>query len=216
MKQHKMFVRPLLLLLTMILLHAGLCQAQAAPLEAALEQRLQAAAHAVHSLQSRFVQYKYLSMFSETLVSKGRFYFQHPDRLRWEMTEPVASGFVLDGPSGRRWHEHVVTSEPFELEQDPAMRIVANQLLAWARSDLNWLKRHYLIEVTQSQPVCLRLTPLEEGAARFLDHLEIVFSADDRYVAAVTLYEGDGDHTEIRFEETRVNPDLSTALFQEP
>lgn len=174
---------------------------------------LERTAGAARTISSDFVQEKHLSMFKTVLTSKGRFYFSKPDLLRWELTAPVASGFVLKGEKGRRWHERTGRTENFQISQEPVMKLVSDQLFAWARADFQWLKKEYRISVIAESPVSLRLEPRSEATAGFLHHLLISFSADGRYVRSVELHEKDGDYTRIKFVNTAVNKPLQADLF---
>jgi len=202
-----------LLLLALLLLTA----APAAALETAaspeLLSSLERTAGGVRTLSSDFVQEKHLSMFKSVMSSKGRFYFVKPDLLRWELTAPVASGFVLKGEKGRRWHERTGRTESFQISQEPVMKLVSEQLFAWARADFSWLKKEYRITVLDQSPVSLRLEPRSAATAGFLRHLLISFSADGRYVRSVELHEKDGDFTRIKFVNTQVNKQLPAELF---
>ena len=108
------------LLIAGIMLAAAPCALAAEPGAAASEAlfaSLQKSAGGVNTLASDFVQEKHLSMFKSAMSSKGRFYFMKPDRLRWELTAPVASGFVLKGEKGRRWHQRTGRTESFNINQ---------------------------------------------------------------------------------------------------
>ena len=181
--------------------------------QAALFSSLERSAGGVTTLSSDFVQEKHLSMFKTVMSSKGRFYFGKPDRLRWELTAPVASGFVLKGEKGRRWHQRTGRSENFQISQEPVMKLVSDQLFAWARADFTWLKREYRITVLDEAPAALRLEPRSGATAGFLNHLLISFSADGRYVKSVEVHEKDGDFTRIKFLNTQVNKPLQAELF---
>lgn len=180
---------------------------------AAVFSSLERTAGAVRTLSSDFVQEKHLRMFKTVMTSKGRFYFSKPDLLRWELTAPVASGFVLKGDKGRRWHERTGRTENFQISQEPVMKLVSEQLFAWAKADFQWLKKEYRISVLGESPVALRLEPRSAATAGFLHHLLINFSSDGRYVRSVELHEKDGDFTLIRFINTVVNKPLAADLF---
>lgn len=182
------------------------------PLSSEVSQRLNVAAQQVQTLQSDFVQEKFLSMFDETLNSTGKFYYQKPDQLRWELLEPVGSGFVIKGDKGQRWHERIEGSESFKLDQDPAMALIAEQLFAWAKADLKWIEKNYQLSVLSEQPIQLQLVPLE-NAAHFLSHLVITFDEKDRYVVAVEIHESDGDMTRINFNNSVVNSEIDNTVF---
>lgn len=180
---------------------------------AALFNALERTAGSVKTLSSDFVQEKHLAIFKTVLNSKGRFYFSKPDLLRWELTAPVASGFVLRGDKGRRWHERTGRSESFQISQEPIMKLVSEQLFAWGKADFAWLKKEYRITVLGESPVALRLEPRSAATAGFLNHLLITFSTDGRYVRSVELHEKDGDFTRIKFVNTVVNKPLQADLF---
>ncbi|OGU12158.1 MAG: hypothetical protein A2075_09945 [Geobacteraceae bacterium GWC2_58_44] len=209
-------MRRVLLLIACAMLAAapGAARAETTPAgSAALFSSLERSAGGVNTLSSDFVQEKHLGMFKTVMSSKGRFYFGKPDRLRWELTAPVASGFVLKGEKGRRWHERTGRSESFQISQEPVMKLVSDQLFAWARADFSWLKSEYRITVLNESPAALRLEPRSAATAGFLSHLLINFSADGRYVKSVEVHEKDGDFTRIRFVNTAVNKPLQADLF---
>lgn len=195
-----------------LLFCACLCPAAAtaAELEPILA-RLEKVAAGVNTLSSDFVQEKHLAMFEEVLTSKGRFVFAKPDRLRWELLEPVSSGFVLVGNQGRRWSDRSGRSEPFDLAREPVMKLVAEQLLSWARADFARLRKEYRLSLVSEKPVVLRLDPLAKGGV--LSHLLIGFAAAETHVEKVEIHDRDGDFTRIRFLAATVNAPVAKELF---
>jgi len=176
--------------------------------------RMERAAAGVSTISSDFVMEKHLAMFRKAVTSKGRFLFRKPDLLRWETTEPVASGFVLNGNEGRRWHERTGGEERFDVRRDPVMRIVSEQILAWAKPDFAWLRKEYRIRLLSEDPLSLRLDPLSPSGAGMPDHLRITLSADERTVRTVEIHDKDGDFTVIRFVGTVLNRPIPPSLFE--
>jgi outer membrane lipoprotein-sorting protein len=174
--------------------------------------RLRELAAGVETLSSDFRQEKYLAIFRDVLPASGRFYYRRPDCLRWEMTAPIATGFVLCGDRGWRWRDRESRVEDFEIAREPVMKIVADQLLAWTRVDIDRLQREYDIRVENPAPVTLRLTP-RGAAADFLDHLLVRFAPSGEHVQQVEVHEKGGDYTRITFYNTRVNVPLADGLF---
>ncbi len=183
---------------------------------AEVQQELRLAAQRVETLQSDIQQEKHLAMFAETLRSTGRFIFARPDQLRWEMLKPVASGFVLQGEAGTRWNALSKEVGQFNVSADPIMGMVAQQLLAWARVDLDWLNKRYGMELICAQPVTLRLLPLDPGEAQMIESLRIEFAPDRGHVAEVVMYEQGGDLTRMIFSAVQVNAPLSPTAFEAP
>lgn len=194
----------------------SLLLAAAAPLGAAGPQdevlaKLARGAAGTETLQGRIVQEKRLEMFQDTVVSRGRFAYRSPDRLRWELTDPVVSGFVLTGSSGRRWHGLTGKAEAFTLESDPTMRVVARQFLAAARADFRPLQQEYRIAVVSAEPVTLQLEPLTPNA--FVERVTVVFTRGGGPVESVAIREVGGDLTTIRFTEVELNRPIPDDAF---
>lgn len=176
----------------------------------AIFQRLQKASAQIESVESDFTQEKVLAMFSRTLRSQGRLAFQRERHLRWEIVKPTASGFVINGDQGRRWHALQDKDETFNLADEPLIAAITEQLLAWFRADFASLQRQYRIEPIAANPIHLRLYPNQTGLFR---HIDIQFASDDRSIARVELVEQDGDRTRLLFANTRINSPLDPALF---
>lgn len=207
------------MVLALALAAAGLAfpaqgEPEPAGIPAPLLRRMEQAASGVSTLASDFVQEKHLGIFKTVVTSRGRFHYQKPDRLRWELREPFASGFALNGSRGRRWHQRTGRTESFDVRQDPIMKAVSDQIFAWANADFAGLGREYRIRILSENPVSLRLEPLSAAMAASLGHLQITFSPDGKYVRAVEIHEKDGDFTRIRFVDTVVNPPLGPDLFR--
>ncbi|MBN1141355.1 MAG: outer membrane lipoprotein carrier protein LolA [Deltaproteobacteria bacterium] len=167
----------------------------------------------VETLASDFRQEKYLAVFRDMLPGEGRFYYRRPDRMRWELTQPIATGFVLAGDRGRRWKDKEDKSEAFEIGREPVMKIVAEQLLAWTRADFPRLRSQYEISLVKASPAELRLVPKKGMGDGFLDYLLIFFAPSGRHVRQVEVHEQGGDYTRITFFHTRINEALSDHLF---
>lgn len=181
-----------------------------------LLERLRQAAAATQTLSSDFIQEKHLAIFSEKLLSEGRFAYRKPDQLRWELLTPFKSGFVLRGDQGVRWNGLSRERGRFSVERDPVMGMIAKQLLAWARVDLEWLQQRYQMELLQTQPPRLRLIPRDRGEAGFIRHLDITFAEDLRHIATVLLQETAGDQTLLHFKKVELNRALPDKVFEAP
>jgi len=173
--------------------------------------RLVRNAAGIETLQGRVLQEKRLEMFKDTVSSRGRFAYGRPDRLRWELTDPVVTGFVLTGSSGRRWHGLTGKTEAFTLESDPMMRVVADQILASVRADFSPLLKEYRISVASESPVTLLLEPLTPNA--FVERVTVTFSRGNEHVESVAVREQGGDQTTISFTEVEVNQPLPDGTF---
>ena len=173
--------------------------------------RLARNAAGIETLQGRVLQEKRLEMFKDTIASRGRFAYGRPDRLRWELTDPIVTGFVLTGSSGRRWHGLTGKTEVFKLESDPMMHVIAGQILASVRADFSPLQKEYRVSVSSESPVTLLLEPLTPNP--FVERVTVTFSKKTEYVESVTVREQGGDQTTLSFTEVEVNRPLPDGTF---
>jgi len=172
-----------------------------------------ASASQVTTVSSDFIQEKHLSMLNKILISKGRFYYKRDERLRWALTEPVASGFSVSGNKAKRWDEKSGNTQTFEVHQVPFVKVFTDQVFAWAKADFGWLQKRYRIEIISARPADLELFPRSSREKEFVDHLRIAFTPDAGHVSVVEVHEPDGDFTRIRFLNTRINEPLQDSLF---
>ena len=171
------------------------------------------AAIKVTSLESDFVQERHLSMLEDVLISRGRFYFKKQDRLRWELTKPVSSGFAVSGKKAKRWDAKSGRTEAFKVYQVPFIKLFTDQVFAWATADFKKLQKNYKIRVLSNSPVDLKLVPIRSQEKKYLAHFRIAFTADASHVNTVEVHESGGDFTRIRFFNTIINTPLPNTLF---
>ncbi len=184
----------------------------ATPLDTA-RARISEKAASVSSIQSRFKQEKHLSIFREMVESTGLFSFAKPDKLRWEMTTPIKTGFVINGGEGRKWHELIEGEEHFSVERDPVVKAVSDQLMSWATADFEKLDTMYTMELLTQSPVTFRMTPIKGGLGGAITSIDITFSADNNYVTEVLVNEDGGDFTRITFAGVRINAEIAKGTF---
>lgn len=174
--------------------------------------RLTTKAGQVKSIQAEFTQEKRLSIFKQTLISKGRFVFQRPASLRWEYQDPVHSGFIVHEESGIRWNALTGETRDFSLQNDPIMRLVSGQILLWTTLNLQALSRTYHIDIESISPAILHFTPLTAGPGPIVG-MRITFTPDDMAIATIEMMETQGDTTTIRFHNTQLNDEIPALVF---
>jgi outer membrane lipoprotein-sorting protein len=210
----KMFI----ILLVMFLPQGAWCNEPLAKQRAANKKerifsRIARATSGVKTIASDFLEEKHLAMLQEAVFSKGRFYFEKPDGLRWELIEPGSAGFAVQGTRAKRWRGKKGTSKVFDIHEAPGIKAFTDQVFAWVRADFEWLEQGYRISVVQEDPVALKLVPRATSEQDYLHHLRIVFADDLSHVRMVEIHEADGDFTRIRFENIVVNGPRRKELF---
>lgn len=167
----------------------------------------------IKTISSDFVQERRTSMLKEPLIATGKFFFEKPERLRWEFLKPSQSGFAINGERTRRWRDNPEQSEPFEIGKEPAVKTTAEQVFAWARGDFIWIEERYQIVIESEEPLTIMLIPRSPEEGKYIRSIAISFSSDLTYVNSVEIREKQGDSTRIRFVNSVLNTPLPEGLF---
>jgi outer membrane lipoprotein-sorting protein len=182
--------------------------------KAAVLARIEKTVSTVKTVTSEFHQERRLAMLKEPALSNGRFYYEKPDRLRWEFIDPAPSGFLVNGKLAKQWKGKDNPSEAFDMQQNPVIRLIVDQIVAWTKADFTWIEQRYSITIVKENPIVMKLVPRSSKEKKYIDHLLISFDADTEYVNTVGIIEKGGDSTTIRFVHMVVNSTLHKNLFE--
>jgi hypothetical protein len=182
--------------------------------KAAVLARIEKNVFTVKTVVSEFHQERQLAMLKEPALSSGRFSYEKPDKLRWEFSDPTPSGFLVNGKLAKQWKGKDNPGEAFDIQQNPVIRLIVDQIVAWTRADFVWIEQRYGITVVKENPIALKLVPRSSKEKKYIDYLLISFDADTEYVNTVGIIEKGGDSTTIRFTHMVVNCTLQKDLFE--
>ncbi|MDR9501649.1 MAG: outer membrane lipoprotein carrier protein LolA [Desulfurivibrionaceae bacterium] len=157
-----------------------------------------------------FVQERHLLLFDQVVVFKGELAISRPDKLRWAFLEPVPSVLIFNGRMGRRCNDQVAP-ETFDLDADPVMAMVAQQLWTWLDGRYAKLATRY--DLALKEGTTLLVTPKEKDMAQFIEQVVITFDPRTLRPAMVEIIEPGGDMTRLRFGDYQPGP-LPEHLFE--
>lgn len=163
----------------------------------------------VKAFRSQFIQERRLSLFVEPVIFHGSLTVVRPDQLRWEFTSPVPSALIFNGRSGLRCNDQAEPSR-FDLDSDPIMRTVAEQLWLWLGGDYSKLGDGYLLH---SEVDSLIIRPKEGKTREYVEKITITFNRRTLQPERVAIDEPGGDATLLRFTATDQDGDVDPALF---
>jgi outer membrane lipoprotein-sorting protein len=176
--------------------------------------RIEKAVSTINAVASEFRQERRLAMLKEPVVSTGRFYYEKPDKLRWEFISPDPSGFFVNGKFAKQWKGKNSSPEVFEPQQNSVIRAIVDQILAWTKADFTWIEHRYAVIVVKEDPIVLKLVPKSSKERKYIDHILISFEADTNYANAVDIVEKGGDSTRIGFFNMIINNSPQRELFE--
>jgi len=167
----------------------------------------------IKTISSDFIQERQTSMLKEPLMATGRFYFERPQRVRWEFLKPSRSGFSINGERAKRWKDDPDQWQRFDVGKEPAIKAMTEQIFAWAGGDFAWIEKRYEIAIRSEEPLGLLLTPRAPEEKKYIRLIAISFSPDLAYVDSVEIRDREGDSTRIRFIHVALNTTLPENLF---
>ncbi|MBZ4189822.1 LolA family protein [Niabella beijingensis] len=204
---HKLF---LLLIFTGITV-SGFSQYKAVANPAAVKSQFSAAAQKVSSISSDFTQVKSLSMLSEKVSSKGKFYFRKNNLVRMEYTSPYSYIMVINGnkvsiKDGQKTNRTSAGSS--KLFQQ------VNQLMMDCIKGTVFDNPNFSVKLLENGTTYLAdMTPVTKEMKSLFKSVKVVLQKSGFVVSQVQLVDTRGDNTTISYSNQQLNKSLPDALF---
>jgi outer membrane lipoprotein-sorting protein len=177
----------------------------------AFKQAFAAATQKTESIKSDFVQEKNLSVLSQKIVSRGKFWFKRNNRVRMEYTSPFTYLMILannhiyikDGQ-----HENDLSSKSSKLLGQ------INELIMDCVKGTVLSNPDFHVRVFEgSQTYLLELSPVSAGLKDFFENVRVIIDKKDFSASAIDMQEPSGDFTNITFVHKELNTPIPDALF---
>jgi len=175
--------------------------------------RIKQASSKIETIEGEFVQKKKVEIVKDMPDSYGKLYYRNPDRLRWEILQPVTMGFIINGDHGKKWRGQDGKSTRFDVSKDPIISVISNQVFAWAKGDFDRLKAGYDLSILSEDPVEIRLLPLSAVEKKYIASIILAFSKDDNHINYIEINDKKGGSTRITFSNMVINAGLQEDIF---
>lgn len=197
---------------TWILLFCSLCTASAAlgqswqKMESreVFDRRLNETAANTHSIDCDFIQEKYLDVFAEKILSKGKFYFRKENKIALCYTQPLDYLIVIDGQKLKTVSEG--KTNVVDLSSNKMMDGMNRLLAACMTGNLGLLQEGYRMEFLEDPAYYLvRIRPQQEALKSYIREMALWFDKKDMAVVRLRLSENESDYTEYQFLNRQFN-----------
>lgn len=193
-------------LLFLSLVCAASLSAQLTPLrsvESFLEKLKQQAAE-ITSIESGFVQEKYLSVFEDKIVSEGRFYYRKENKIRMDYRTPVNYEITINAGKLRMVSDG--KAQVVDLGSNKMMNSMKTMIAACMVGDLKVMERDYKLEYFESAgSYVVKIRPVSQSVRAYINEITISFDKENFAVTSLRLAENEQDYTEFRFTGQRYN-----------
>jgi len=178
---------------------------------AVFKEKFAAASRQTQSIKADFVQEKNLSLLTEKITSKGKFWFKKDKLVRMEYNQPFQYLLVINNNTvlvkdGQK--ENKISAKSNKLfQQINRMMVDCVQGTALSNPD-------FTITVFENTGSCLiELSPVTKGMKDYFKNINIIVAKKDYSVNKLEMYEQSGDNTIISFINKELNVAIPDALF---
>ncbi|WP_179412196.1 LolA family protein [Mucilaginibacter sp. E4BP6] len=163
------------------------------------------------TIKSDFTQEKNLSMLSEKIVSKGKFWFKKDNLLRMEYTKPYQYLMILNKDNmyikdGQK--ENKVSTKSNKLFQQ------INKITIDCVQGTVFNNPDFITKVYENKSTYLvELSPIGKALKEFFKSINVIIDKSDYEVTTIEMNENSGDNTIIRFTNREINTIIPDAIF---
>ena len=175
------------------------------------KEQFAAIAKKTETIKSDFTQEKNLSMLSEKIVSKGKFWFKKNDLLRMEYDKPYEYLMVLNKDNmvikdGKKINRINIRSNKIFQQIN---KITVDCVQGTVLSNPDFVTKVYETNHTY----LVELSPVAKALKEFFKDIEVIVDKKDYAVKTIIMNEQSGDNTTLHFINREFNTVLPDALF---
>jgi outer membrane lipoprotein-sorting protein len=167
----------------------------------------------VNNLKASFKQSRYMEIMIDPLVSEGYCYFEKPDKLRWELSEPYQSILIYNDNSVAKFDVNDGKVEKHNLGTEDLMREILKQIISWMQGDFSKAADIYDLKIYKSETNKLVLIPKSKELIKSIQSIEMVFKSDLKNISTVQINESVGNCIKIEFMNEQNNINLDNRIF---
>ncbi len=179
--------------------------------DAAFRQSFTKATQETQTIESDFTQVKELSMLSEKVNSKGKFYYKKDSKVRIEYTQPYFYLMVMN--AGQVMVKDDQKKNTINAKSNKMMQSVNQVMLDCVRGTAFQNKDLQTTVFESNKEYLLDLKPVNAALKNLMGAIQVYMDKTSFEVTRLTIVEKGGDKTTMTFFNRHNNKTLSDALF---
>ena len=178
----------------------------------AFQQSLAKSTAAIQSIQSDFVQTKHLSLLSDKITSKGKFYYRKEDKVRIEYTTPYQYLLVMN--AGQIMVKDEQKTSKINTKNSKTMQSVNRIMIDCMRGSVFSNTDFRVTAFESGGSYLLSLVPANDAMKKMFKQIDVYLARSSFDVDRLTMTEQNGDFTDMDFTKTQHNVALNEAIFK--
>lgn len=171
-----------------------------------------AASNKIQTLSSDFNQVKNMSLLSEQLASKGKFYLKKDSKVRIQYTSPFS--YILVMNDGQVMVKDEQKSSRVNTKNSKAMQSVNNIIIDCMGGTIFNNKDFDVTAYQSSTGYLLKMVPITAEMKKLFKDIEVYLDKGNFDVKKLVMNEVGGDYTDMTFVNIRHNVPLNESLFK--
>lgn len=164
-----------------------------------------------NSIESDFTQVKDLSMLSEKITSKGHFYFQKKNNLRWEYTTPYKYIIVINQDKIFIKDENKL--KKYDMNSNKVFKEINDIMISCVNGDILKSNKFKISFFENDTYYKLELIPTMKGMKESLKKINMYFDKNVTSVVKLDMLEPSDDITTLDFSNKKLNGTISVEKF---
>lgn len=164
-----------------------------------------------NSIESDFIQVKNLSILSEKITSKGHFWFQKQNNLRWEYSEPYKYIIVINNDKILIKDENKV--KKYDMNSNKVFKEINDIMISCVNGNILNSNKFKIVYFENDKNFKLELIPHDKGMKESLKKINMYFDKNVTSVVKLDMIEPGDDITTIDFSNKKLNATIPPEIF---
>ncbi len=180
--------------------------------EKAFMSELQRKNASITSIQAKFVQTKFLSVFSTEMKSDGNFYWEKNDKICLDYQTPVKYKIVINGDKLKTVSSG--KSNVINTKGNPLMDQMSALIAACMTGNIDRMGSGFKVKIEESaSDYRLTIEPQAKEVQSYIAKMEIFLSRKDMSVSRLVMHENADDYTGYIFTDNKFNEKIPASVF---
>jgi outer membrane lipoprotein-sorting protein len=179
---------------------------------AAFKQKVQKMSRETKSIESDFTQVKDLSMLSEKVTSKGHFYFQVQNNLRWQYNEPYKYIIVINKDKFLIKDENNKVKK-YDMNSNKVFKEINDIMVSCVNGNILGSSKFSITYFENDKGYKMELAPTMKGMKESLKKINMYFDKNVTSVTKLEMVENCNDMTTIDFTNKKINGPIAPENF---
>jgi outer membrane lipoprotein-sorting protein len=166
----------------------------------------------IKTLKCNFTQEKVMTAFTDKMITKGLYYYQKPDKIRWEFTYPFNSVMIINRQKVTFLENNKKSS--YDMGSNKLFGEISSLMSGMVQGTLFNDTKNYQVRVFENNSTYMvELKPISSSIKEYVHVIYLYFNSKDYLIEKVKLIEPSEDYSIITFTNKKLNTYLQPSLF---